>query len=176
MKKLVLLFSLAFSLSAFAQIEKPITKGNKILSGGGSVQTSQAIKGDYVLNTFSLSLSPGFGYFVIDNMAIGLNTSFGYTNLGPEAYSVGLGPYAKYYFKNGLFLKAELGYNLLHGLGYGYSGNKQKEYSMMPGIGYAFFLNSKVSFEPSVSYKYINGPYTQRSNSAILELKFCIFL
>ena len=36
MKKLILLLLITFCLDAFSQIEKPITKGNMILVGGGT--------------------------------------------------------------------------------------------------------------------------------------------
>lgn len=41
MRKLILLFSLAFSLNAFSQIEKPVTKGNMILVGGGTIVSNK---------------------------------------------------------------------------------------------------------------------------------------
>jgi hypothetical protein len=175
MKKLVLLLSLVFSLSSFGQIEKPITKGNKILSGAGSVQFFQARSGNFAANTFYLSLSPGVGYFILDNLAIGINTNFELTKAGGSGvYTFGLGPYARYYFNNGLFFRTDIGYNLLHGLGN--STAKQKEYTIIPGIGYAIFLNPKVSFEPSLNYRHVNGPDNQSQNGVFLELKFSIFL
>lgn len=175
MKKLILLLSLAFSLSSFAQIEKPITKGNKIISGAGSIESFHSRSGDFGSNTFNLSLSPGVGYFIIDNLAIGINTNFSITSQGGYGfYTLGLGPYARYYFKNGLFLNGELGYNLLHGLKN--NATKQKEYSIIPGIGYAIFLNPKVSFEPSLNYRHVNGPDSNSRDGVFLELKFNIFL
>ena len=175
MKKLVLLLSLAFSITSFAQIEKPITKGNMIISGAGSIESYRSRYGDFASNTFNLSLSPGVGYFIIDNLAIGINTNFSITSQGGYGvYSLGLGPYARYYFKNGLFLNGELGYDLLHGLKN--NGTKQKEYSIIPGIGYAIFLNPKVSFEPSINYRHVNGPDSNSRDGVFLELKFNIFL
>jgi outer membrane protein len=175
MKKLVLLLSITFSLSSFAQIEKPITKGNKIISGAGSIESFHSRSGDFGYNTFNLSISPGVGYFIIDNLAIGLNTNFSITSQGGYGlYTLGLAPYGRYYFKNGFFVNAELGYNLLHGLKE--NRIKQKEYSIIPGIGYAIFLNPKVSFEPSLNYRHVNGPDSNSRDGVFLELKFNIFL
>jgi outer membrane protein len=180
MKKLIFLLFLAFSLNTFAQIEKPITKGNKILSGGGTIQSSTSGSGSFKQSVFSLSLNPGIGFFVINNLAIGLNTNIGYTNSsGSGYYSLGIGPYVRYYFNNGLFLKGDFSYNYLHSLNS--SPVKQKYHSFTPGIGYAFFLNQKVSLEPSISYKYETGSTnvayrSQIVNSLLMELKFSIFL
>jgi|WetSurMetagenome_2_1015567.scaffolds.fasta_scaffold124686_2 hypothetical protein len=179
MKKLILLLLLALSLNSFAQIEKPITKGNRIISGAGSIESFHSgfhsPTGDFGANTFNLTLSPGVGYFIIDNLAIGINTDFSLTYQGGYGiYTLGLGPYARYYFKNGLFINGQLGYNLLHGLKN--NNQKQKAYSIIPGIGYAIFLNPKVSFEPSLNYRHINGPDSNSQDGVFLELKLSIFL
>lgn len=186
MKKLVLLLSLAFSLNAFSQIEKPITKGNIILAGGGSINYSN-VKSEYIsfsskTTLFYISFTPGFSYFIIDNLAIGINATISYSGgKNNQYYTLGIGPMVKYYFNNGLFFNTEIDYNYLHGIKENTSVNKF--FSLKPGVGYAFFLNQKVSLEPSLSYEFENVKFdsgsstiTNKENKVMLELKLNIFL
>jgi hypothetical protein len=183
MRKLILLFSVAFSLNAFSKIEKPVTKGNMILVGGGTI-VSNKVQSTYGTNTsktsvFTISLNPGFGYFIIDNLAIGLNTSISYYKQNStKYYGLGAGPTIRYYFNNGFFIKAETSFSFLHGLDT--NSSRQKSYSLAPGVGYAFFINQKVAFEPCLSYIYIhdnyNSDFIDRVNNIAFELNFSIFL
>jgi outer membrane protein len=183
MKKLIIFLLAALSLNAFSQIEKPIKKGNMILSGEGSIQyySTRAFNGLTFTNShlLNLTLSPGVGYFIVDNLAIGVNTSFTFSSQGGYNYYVlGAGPNIRYYFNNGIFLKAETSYSFVH---YSESnGSTQHGYSFSPGIGYAFFLNPKVSLEPGLSFVYNHYHYTSdqnyKTNNLLFELKFNIFL
>lgn len=81
MKKTSLLIaSILISIISFSQIEKPITKGSIILSGGGSIQKS-FMKGDVSSHIFKSSISPGFGYFICKNLAVGINTKYDFSNI-----------------------------------------------------------------------------------------------
>jgi len=183
MKKLTLLMLLVFSLNAFSQVEKPITKGNILLEGGGTIQYSN-VTSDLGSKTsiFDISLNPGFAYFIIDHLAIGLNTPISYYEQGNnDYYTLGVGPIVRYYFNNGLFLKTEASYSFLHGLESNIQVNNY--FSLKPGIGYAFFINQKVSLEPCLSYEFENTKFksgsstmTNKSNNLLVELKFSIFL
>jgi hypothetical protein len=181
MKKLIFLLPLMFTLISFSQTEKPTTKGNIILSGGGTFQYSKFHYKDVnesKTSILDLSLNPGFGYFIIDNLVIGLNTNIGYSELGDyKAYTLGAGPFVKYYFNNGLFVKTDFGYTYLHGVGS--NTTKIKDYTILPGVGYAFFINQKVSIEPCLSYKYAHNnsdDTISMLNGVLLELKLNIFL
>jgi hypothetical protein len=186
MKKLLLLFLLAFSLNAYSQIEKPITKGNIMLSGGGSISHIKSAL-DYANSTSktsytNVSFTPGASYFIIDRLAIGLNTTITYNGLkNNKSVTLGLGPKVKYYFNNGLFINAETGFNYLHGLSN--TSYKIKYLSFKPGFGYAIFLNQKVSLEPGVFYEFSNnkydssyGPESYKNNIFSIELKLNLFL
>lgn len=186
MKKLVLLLSLAFSLNAFSQIEKPITKGNMMLSGGGTIYYSKINNenpsGNSESSLFNISLTPGLSYFIIDNLAIGLNATISYDGTkNNKMYTLGVGPMIKYYFSNGFFLNAEVGYNHLEGISN--TSVAANYFSFKPGLGYAFFLNQKVSLEPGLSYEFhknnyknLYSPLIQKANTIMLELKLNIFL
>jgi len=184
MKKLTLLLLVVFCLDAFSQIEKPITKGNMILVGGGTFLSNKVQTTYYTdyskTSVFTISLTPGFDYFIIDNLAIGLNTSISYyKQQTTKDYGLGIGPTVRYYFKNGFFIKAETIFSFMHGLG-DTSTDKQNSYSLVPGVGYAFFINQKVAFEPCLSYQYIYHYYyahlKDKANNILLELKFSIFI
>jgi hypothetical protein len=184
MRKLIPLLLLACCLDAFSQIEKPITKGNVMLVGGVSIQSNNvppALEPNTIAGAFTISLSPGFDYFIKDNLAIGLNSNISYYHVGTSAnYSLGIGPTIRYYFKNGLFVKAETMISYMRDLSTVFGSNrplKQTNYSLVPGIGYAFFLNQKVALEPCLSYM-IQHTIDQNLNTHnfLLELKFSIFL
>lgn len=183
MKKLILLLPLVVSINCFSQIKKPITNGNWIIDGGGSIQTEkdQYISGTTKskTNVFFITLNPGFGYFVIDNLAVGANTMiFINGTKNNKYYTLGIGPMARYYFDNGLLLKADASFSFLHNLSS--SASNETFFSLIPGAGYAFFLNQKVSIEPCLCYEFdkirYNSTNNHRSNSVRLEVKLSIFL
>lgn len=162
-------------MTAFSQVDKPITKGNIIISGGATIEYYE-YKYYSKNSVFSISLDPGAGFFVIDNLAIGLNTSIGYSkNNSYHMTIVGIGPYVKYYFNNGVFVNLDTFIDKIHENG----GTNTTDLSFSPGIGYAFFLNSKVSLEPSVNYKYLHEKSdggTLNTNFFFLGIKLNIFL
>jgi hypothetical protein len=171
MKKILTLICLCIPIYSFSQIERPITKGNSIISGGGTFKYSQ-----YSSN---LIFNPGYGYFVVDNLALGLNTTFSYTKVIQKSFIYGIGPFAKYYFNNGLFLKTETFFTKGNFIGY-VNSYKTTNFSIIQGIGYSLFLNSKISLEPSLNYNYIYtkaGEFsTTNTNDFLFELKLNIFL
>lgn len=173
MRKIVTFIFLCIPMYAFCQIEKPISKGNSIISGGGTFRYSRYSQ--------SITFNPGFGYFVIDNLAFGLNTSFNYSKISGKSYSYGFGPFAKYYFYNGIFLKAETFFSNTK-----YEGpfglNKTRSVTIIPSVGYSYFLNSKISLEPSINYRYSSSHYNSvnfnstKNNDVFFELKLNLFL
>jgi outer membrane protein len=178
MRKFVFIICTCIPLCSFSQIEKPVTKGNFIISGGGSIEYSKYKSDNVEFSKRDYSFNPGLGYFILDNFAIGLNTTFGYSKLSVKSYTYGLGPYAKYYFKNGIFLKTETFYS--------YNIQKATEITpkthsltVAPGIGYSFFLNSKISLEPSLNYSYVHTKLDEaifKNNNVFFELKLNLFL
>jgi len=74
-------------------------------------------------------------------------------------------------------VKTEFSYNYLHGIGSNTTNNK--DYSIIPGVGYAFFINQKVSIEPCLSYQYAHDNSNEtisKMNGVLFELTFNIFL
>lgn len=91
------------------------------------------------------------GYFVIDNLAVGLDVGFGsQKEAGADDASSNfqVGPYVRYFLPMKVF--AELGYQFgslsAGGETLGSTGD------LGIGVGYAAFLNDNVSIEPMVKY------------------------
>lgn len=99
----------------FAQIEKPILKGNKIIGGtiSASYSTTKYNK-EYINRTFSYYINPSFGYFLIDKVTIGASTQFYgnkhklFDNEIINTDFIGAGPFIKYYDKRGIFTSLNL--------------------------------------------------------------------
>lgn len=183
MKKLIFLLSLALSINSFSQSKKPIAQGNIILSGGGTIQSyhGETTSGTTISKSslFAINLSPGAGYFFIDYLAVGANATISYYKQNHNKYyTLGFGPWARYYFDGGIFVKAETNITMLRGMDS--NNSKQRSYSIAPGLGYAFFLNQKVTLEPCLSYVFSHTRYSdtlnERLNNLQLEVKFSIFL
>lgn len=189
----------------------PIKKGNILLGGniGANYTSSKMESINYTnsITTYLLSFSPNIGYFFIDNLAIGITTSLEYnwsksnyyttgfsnpfwqTSKG-DAYTIGIGPYAKYYFQNGFFTSIEALYlykyledkqtQLENNIT---ADNNQSTYEISPSFGYAFFLSQKVSLETSIKYQYDITDYNfeagnakLKNNGIYLNIGFQIFL
>ncbi|ARS34889.1 hypothetical protein [Pontibacter actiniarum] len=99
------------------------------------------------------------GYFLANDVAIGLDVA-----LSHESYIVSIeegketfrrtyllaGPFTRYYLDNGIF--GEL--NLKGGLVNFSTGSKTNLFEGIAGIGYALFINEKISVEPMLSFRY----------------------
>ena len=110
--------------------------------GGDAGFTSQKIK-DVDGSTTTLFLNPNIGYFIADDLAIGLG--IGFTSISDDDVDVslfGLGPFVRYYFVDNIF--AQAGVNL--GLG----DDEFTEFQV--GVGYSWFLSDGVAIEPMLFY------------------------
>jgi hypothetical protein len=203
----LIILSLFFQVPAFSQIVKPITKGNMKIGGSLGVTYYHASENgqiDYstfivdsksTTNQIGLYFSPSFGYFVADGLLLGIslgldyyNENFNYTVSSPSEYHsdskfkyffIGAYPYIKYYFKNGLFLNLDAGYALPINNSGDSDRSSSSEISISPCFGYAIFLTSKVSFEPSISYEYridFNTRSSESSESSSTSQKHAIYL
>jgi hypothetical protein len=193
MRYILLLFISGLSLSLFAQIDKPIKKGNVLLGGyvGAGYSTSKSDQSDSNDKYYYLSFSPGMGYFLIDNLAVGLSLPLSYdlseySNYTSETFRIGLGSYLKYYSDKGIFLGLEI--SLLgsfndneFGSEFSSSTYKYLVYEINPCIGYAIFMNQKVSLETSLNYQYQRmvsdvSSIKTKYNRLFINIGFQIFL
>ncbi len=187
---LSLFFFLYLPLSLIAQVEKPIEKGNVLLGGRfGAYYSSEKYEGPSPnYKHYNLSCLPNVGYFFTDNLALGLTCPLiidwdqqrPYIDKSEAAksYSIGLGPYMKYYFNNGIITVLSITYNHFC-LKYQLNTHKYLFYQISPGVGYAIFINQKVSLETSVyyQYRYTSEPSDKtKEHSVHLNAGFQIFL
>ncbi|MBZ9651546.1 hypothetical protein [Psychroflexus montanilacus] len=146
MKHLFFLIALVASLSLNAQITK-----NNWLVGGSAAFSYVKQKSGSESEQFNFDLSPNFGYFFWDRIAVGSKGEYiRNSNLNTSGSSeiLFLSPFARYYISavesiSNFFVEASYGYNLI-------SNNNSEQYSIKGGL--ALFLNSSVAFEIAVSY------------------------
>ncbi len=162
-------FLIFISFSASAQrnrsnlLDAFILKGTYLM--GGDFSTSfkgfssdrGAFKNIDKGSIFRANINAKTGYFPLQDFVIGLNTRLDHfntngdsTNSGPEETSIIIGPFARYYFKTGLFVEAGVGVGL-----YNITEGQQSDlFEGSGGLGYTYFLNDKIAIEPVVLYRY----------------------
>jgi hypothetical protein len=181
MKKILIISFLLGNILQISsgQIEKPITKGN-LLTGGSFACDIEKTK-DYGQNSGTnpaqidisdikeLGTDLYFGYFIINHLAIGLNTDI---SIRSEKYSINpdssslkylnrelsLGPFIRYSTNSGIFIEGAAAIGLLK---YDFDSEylvKWRKYYLSAGIGYSLFVSKSVSIEPEIKYKYLNRP------------------
>ena len=163
MKKFTILSLMVFAaFASFAQFNK-----GRMLVGGSSefrTETEKSKSGGTTVTDgrwTNLSFAPRFGYFVIDNLAVGAGLSIGLGKWADEndndddytSSNIQFQPFARYYLPQGIFFQGQVG------LGSGKTNyNDRPDYkynlsSLAISAGYAFFLNDNVAVEPSLGYR-----------------------
>lgn len=163
---LLFIFLIFFPIVLLSQIEKPIKKGNMFIGGGlnSSYYKNQDDKDKWdSYKSVYFNVSPSVGYFIVDNLSLGISTQFYYKKnwgvINFEDKQAGIGPFVKYYFNNGIFSTLSFYYSTtLNNLDFNYS-----YYRISPELGYAFFINSKVSLELSLNYQYMKNLYIPKN-------------
>lgn len=163
MKKITVLAIMLFaSVGAFAQFNQ----GRMLIGGSLEFQTTTN-KTKFDGNTTTngkqtvFSLQPQFGYFIIDNLAIGAGL-----NVSLSKYKVDDGdfkststvflfePMARYYLPQGIFFQGQFGIG--SGKYESGTGNMNEDEftrsSFALGAGYAIFLNDNIAIEPIIGY------------------------
>jgi len=139
------------------QSEKPISKGH-FFAGGIIGYDSKRI--DATLDEItisqrinSLELSPNFGFFLINRMALGLKansiftkTRYLSTNDLNKERKLLLSPFIRYYVYSDFFGELDLGYGKVK-----YEEETGTILRGLFSIGYSMFLNDKISLEPILS-------------------------
>ena len=107
--------------------------------GGNAGFTSTKFKAADESNT-TLFLNPNLGYFIADDLAIGLNLNLTSAN---EVTTFGLGPFVRFYFADAIFAQA--------GVDLGLGDNEFTAFQV--GVGYSWFLSNGVAVEPMLFYR-----------------------
>jgi hypothetical protein len=149
MKKLLFALLMFASVAASAQIEKPITKGNMMI-GGAIKHSTMSIH----LTNFQFNASPSFGYFVANQLAVGIELPVSMFRMSQiHNYSYGYSPFVRYYLKNGLFASVQFSHIFLDYQDINSIQSKNTQFMFTPGVGYSYFLNKNVAFEGGVFYE-----------------------
>jgi outer membrane protein len=168
MKKFLLFAFLLACFSGFSQT----TKGRFIVSGAAGLQVNAGtIKYEYDGEDFgdtkqtTIQFTPSFGYFVIDNLAVGLSSSISSTTQKDDgdkytSTSIAIAPTVIYFFpvegKIKPFVQVAAGLNNASNKYVPNEGPDEKEsYSgllLSGGGGVAFFINDNVSFNAGLTY------------------------
>ena len=136
---LALISVLCFSQAVSAQA---VNQGAWMVGGSAGFQSIKVKDADE--STTFFNLSPNLGYFIADDLAIGLalNLSSISPAGGESSTDFGLGPFIRFYFADAIF--AQAGVNL--GLG----DNEFTEFQV--GVGYSWFVDNSVAIEPVLFY------------------------
>ena len=195
MKKLLLCAALA--VFAITSVNAQTEKGNWVISGSTSISfasTSATFEfdgeeagEDEKLSNFSIT--PAVGYFVIDNLAVGVDLSFSSLkeDYDGEDYTVSsfyVMPTGTYYFSAGDSLKpyVGVGFGLISTSSGDEDINKSSGLAIRGKGGLAYFLNESIALDFSVQYLNTNQKNKEESdfvtkNSSIgVGLGFSLFL
>jgi hypothetical protein len=149
-------------------------KGSKLLGGSASIQFN---------DPFSINLNPSAGIFVLDKLAVGSSISLSFSsNVNSRYTSVGIGPFARYYFgksKVQYFVLADVGlyrnwYN------FNYPGFEEKRTSsyFKPrlGVGAVYFITQQIGLESTLNYQIYRNSDRFNNNFLFLNFGFQIYL
>lgn len=141
---LVILVSLSQLLSA-----QTVGKGAWML--GGAAGFSSTKPKDAEDATTHIYLTPNIGYFIMNDLAIGVDVAFfSESTNGDSESNFGFGPFARYYIAKPIFVQA--GYDLdaspFDSQLFQSGGGSTLHFA----VGYSWFLNNGVAIEPSLFY------------------------
>jgi outer membrane protein len=193
MKKITILaISMFAAVGAFAQFNQ-----GRMLVGGSAELSTNTYKdkdgGTTVTNgtSTSLSISPSFGYFVIDNLAVGASLGLGFSKwndkrAGDGDYttsSLRIEPFVRYYLPLGIFFQGKFGIGTTK---YKYDDNafndrKTNSGNLAVSAGYAIFLTDNIALEPELGYRVSRSKYDDSDEKSInggifMRIGFQIYL
>lgn len=176
--------------SAFAQEDfSAMAQGNYLVNGSLFINsTSSKTKLDGETRddskTFEVRASPRAGYFVIDNLAVGLdlflqssNTSFEDIEGDVKNNSFSVGPFGRYYFGNGFFAEGTVGIGSSTTSSAFFPDDiKSSVFGWRVGGGYALFLGEHIAVEPTIFYSRESQKAKDAPDNAPKNILSSIFL
>ncbi|MEQ3662980.1 MULTISPECIES: autotransporter outer membrane beta-barrel domain-containing protein [unclassified Olleya] len=170
-KTLSILPLIILSLNCQAQdVFQAKTKGTFLTNGSILVYNTTRKINDNKATAFTTNITPKAGYFIADNLAIGLELSittnkekqedefFGDIETTTNGFAVL--PFARYYLDNGIFAEAVVGFGSQKTSTesdfseLGTLETKASSFGFRVGVGYSFFLGDHVAIEPSINYSW----------------------
>jgi outer membrane protein len=166
MRKIVCLLTFVIICSAsYAQFNRGrMLVGGSLGFHGDTYKTKNNNTTTTTQKNVSFSLTPQFGYFIIDNLAIGAgidlsSTSVKYpnnNNYKDVATSFQFQPFVRYYLPVKVFFQGTVGVGASKDKVTNNNNvttvSKSGISSLSLGVGYAWFLNDHVAVEPFVGY------------------------
>jgi hypothetical protein len=153
--KILFIATLLATFASNAQIDK----GNWMMGGSGAFGNYKATSGGSSSTNTSLRISPDIGYFVIDNLSIGLAGQFNYTFEKGDTKTINsnsVSPFIRYYFlekEKTINIFSEARYEIMR-----MSHSDLKAETLLIKAGTVFFVNSSVGIEVALNYS------TQKTN------------
>ena len=147
-KRMKNLVKITLSLVAFLCLSQVISaqavnQGAWMLGGSGGFE-SRSFK-DIDGSETTIRFAPNVGYFIADDLAIGLSLNIENISplVGDSGTNFGLGPFVRFYFADAIFAQA--------GLNLGLGDNEFTEFQV--GVGYSWFVDNSVAIEPMLFYR-----------------------
>jgi hypothetical protein len=149
------LFGLLITMGmAHAITAQTIDQGTWMI-GGSAGFSSTKVKN--IPASTNLDLSPKFGLFIIDDLAVGLGISYKSTSSdGSSNSTFGLGPFVRYYLTDPIFVQA--------GVDLGLEEDSATSFSL--SLGYSWFVDNTVAIEPALFFSSVN--YDGESSDATI--------
>lgn len=150
---------LAVTTVSFSQIEQ----GTSLIGGTAGFNNRFIDRSD---DFFSMNISPDYGYFVAENLALGAALGFGYSSAGDfSSTSFSLVPFGRYYFGGAgpvFFVHAELGFITSRSDSGGFFEPETFNGATFGGgPGMAFFFSDQVAIEGLLEYQRVAGDFDQ---------------
>ncbi|MBT0810831.1 hypothetical protein KIH41_06005 [Litoribacter ruber] len=128
----------------------PVQAGNWIV--GGSIGS---LGYNFTTESFGLVLNPRAGYFLMDDLAVGLGVTVGLTTVPnfENIWSYGVTPFVRYYFPEGATATSRFFGEAEAGLA---GSTEASDASFLAGLrlGYAHFISNNVAIEGTFGYTY----------------------
>ncbi len=132
------LFTLLLVLGICSMTGAQVNKGAWMVGGSLSMESSEG--------ETAVKIEPQVGYFLINNLALGANFNIDFE--GDET-ETNVGPFVRYYAFKGLFAQA--------GVDYGKAKDADAVIGYNGALGYSWFVNNSVAFEPTLRYGASDG-------------------
>ena len=144
--------------------------------------TSKEDGSDSEVKTTVFNLLPKFGYFVADNLALGLNAAIAiysqnYSGDKSTNTALGIGPFARYYFPGTKVMPFLEATSMFGSVKYSGDSNKTKTSSYGAGAGLAVKIGEKVTFDMLAGYNHLTykesaGQDEYKSTQGTIGFKF----
>ena len=143
--KITLILAGFFCLSGMISAQT-VGKGAWMVGGAAGFTSSKFKDADN--STTTVIIAPNLGYFIADDLALGLGVGFVSTSFnGNSNSSFNLGPFARYYVTEPIFVQVGADLGLDEGAGT----------TIGASVGYSWFLNNGVAVEPALFFNIFNN-------------------